>query len=357
MIPVHFSGEFLCISIDCLQLIRISGESEIPALTSSRETAKAYCDNVLSQIEKGLAEQSPSATAKRVKAAAFALNGEIEVGDLVISSPYEDYACLFGQVIAIDKLGTPEHDTENETDDVHVNFAEADYSYDRTIEIGSTISALYGDDRDFEDIALDDVIMSPESLLRLPETERDELDNILESYESASKWFENAVSEHFVGVEEQLVERVQQNHADFLLSLESFGTVELIDMAHKIAAMSDACEYMTASRGYEHKELWFYMQLENPLEVVADAWLARNSDISDLSFTMDFVLEHSKTNLAKYPLITDESEAAVTAPAPATPAKNSLADQLREGKEKVEAYKAEQAAVPTAIRHNIKERI
>ena len=320
------------------KLIRIKNETtDLPALLESREAAKAYCDDVLS----------------RVKKMAFTLNGIIEVGDWVLSSPDEDYACLVGQVTAIDKLGTPEHDTENETDDIHVDFSGANYSEQRAFEIEKDFSSLYGEQKVFADLPLDDAIMAPDMLVRLPGAEFDRLGEILSSSLLAERWIENTLDKHYAGVEEQLVERVRHNHADFLHSLKDFGTNELIDMAHKIAAMSDACEYMTSSHGYEKQELWFYMQLQNPLEVVADAWLERNNDISDLSFTMDYVFEHNKTNLVKYPLITDKSEAAVIAPAPAPPTKKkSIEEQLRKGKEKVEAYKAEQAAAPTTKKHN-----
>ena len=50
------------------------------------------------------------------------LNGTIRVGDTVVSVPIEDYACLIGVVKEIVPVGAENHDTGNETDDIHVNF-------------------------------------------------------------------------------------------------------------------------------------------------------------------------------------------------------------------------------------------
>ena len=123
------------------------------------------------------------------------ITGDLEVGDWVLSSPYGAYGCLVGQVIAIDKLGTPEHETENVTDDIHVDFFGVDYPYSRTLEIEDEFSTLYGDAKCFDDLPIDDVIMAPEMLIRLPGIEFGDLDIILGSYEAAKVWFENAFSE------------------------------------------------------------------------------------------------------------------------------------------------------------------
>ena len=40
------------------------------------------------------------------------INGDLQVGDLAISTPDDDYSCLIGRVLRINPLGTPEHDEE-----------------------------------------------------------------------------------------------------------------------------------------------------------------------------------------------------------------------------------------------------
>jgi hypothetical protein len=110
------------------------------------------------------------------------------------------------------------------------------------------------------------------------------------------------VNNGIVGGESELMERIEKNLADYHKSLTGFGKLELIDMADKIAAMSDAHRYMTGHHVYDDDEIEFYLQFQNPLEVVADAWRERNSDIEDLSFTMDYVSERRDSMLIQYPL-------------------------------------------------------
>ena len=268
-----------------------------------------------------------------------ALNGELQVGDWVLSSPDDEYGCLVGQVIAIDKLGTPEHDTENDTDDVHVDFTYHEYSEERIVEIETDFSRLYGEPKEYDDLPLDDVIMAPEMLICLPGVEFDELSDILSSYKMASKLAENMLAESLRNFEEKLVVRVQENYSEFRHSLIGFGAHELIDMAHKIAATSDACEYMTFSHGYSSEELQFYMQFQNPLEVVADAWLERNSDISDLGFSMDNVYEHRNDLLTRYPLINTASEPENNGVSAVPKRRASIGERLQNGREKVSQHK------------------
>jgi len=125
----------------------------------------------------------------------MSLNGGLEVGDWVLSAPNSAYGCLVGQVIAIDKLGTPEHGTENETDDIHVDFTVVDYPYVRVLEIEDALFTLYTDVRCFDELPIDDIIMAPEMLILLPGAEFDELDEILNSYDAAKAWAENALTE------------------------------------------------------------------------------------------------------------------------------------------------------------------
>ena len=115
------------------------------------------------------------------------LNGELKQGDLVLSTPDEDYACLVGTVLAINKVGTPEHDaeTENTTDDIHVDFMNSDYSEERIREIEEMFSNLYRTPRTFEECPIDDTIMSPDTLIRITDIRGDLLRSILGSYDAA----------------------------------------------------------------------------------------------------------------------------------------------------------------------------
>lgn len=115
------------------------------------------------------------------------LNGELKPGDLVLSAPDEDYACLVGTVLAINKVGTPEHDaeTENMTDDIHVDFMNSDYSEERIREIEEMFSDLYGIPKKFEECPIDDTIMSPDALIRITGVRSDLLRSVLSSHDAA----------------------------------------------------------------------------------------------------------------------------------------------------------------------------
>lgn len=111
------------------------------------------------------------------------VNGDLKVGDLVISTPDEEYSCLIGRVMKINLLGTPEHDQEtaNETDDVHINFLEFDYSKKRIKEIEEMFSDLYCTKKRFNELPLDDAIIAPECLIRITELDEEILQNLLEN--------------------------------------------------------------------------------------------------------------------------------------------------------------------------------
>ena len=103
--------------------------------------------------------------------------------------------------------------------------------------------------------------------------------------------------------EQQLIDRLDKNLADYHSSLMSFSKPELIDMADKIHAMADAHRYMS-NYGFSDGELEFYLQFQNPLEIVADYWTYRNYDLDDMSFVM-YDIYDKQDALVDYPLIKD----------------------------------------------------
>ena len=109
------------------------------------------------------------------------VNGVLSVGDLVISTQVDEYSCLIGRVMRINLLGSAEHDTENETDDVHVNFLEFDYSEKRIQEIEEIFSELYGEKKTFDECPLDDVIMPPDNLILINHIDEARLKYLLQS--------------------------------------------------------------------------------------------------------------------------------------------------------------------------------
>ena len=118
------------------------------------------------------------------------VNGLLQAGDLVVAIPPDEHAFLIGRVLKINLLGTPEHEQEtaNETDDVHVDFKAFEYGIERTIEIEGLLSELYGEDRNYDDAPLDDVIMAPESLIRIIGVNKDRLYEMLESEHNTTSY-------------------------------------------------------------------------------------------------------------------------------------------------------------------------
>lgn len=237
---------------------------------------------------------------------AAAVNGDIQRGDWVISAGNNDYKYLIGQVIEIVKLGTPEHadETDNDTDNVHVNFYAFDYPPERIAEIEAHFSELYGEPKDIDELPLDDTIMAPDMLIRITELGRDEIDhmgNLLHNCEAFCACFpgggEPLSPKHAV-----LVERLNKNLSEYNDALMGFGKQELIDMAGKIIATSDTHTYMAMYQRYTDDELDFFLKFNNPLEIVADVWHERRSDLEDMSFTMDDISSRREDFLAAYPL-------------------------------------------------------
>jgi hypothetical protein len=118
------------------------------------------------------------------------LNGEIRPGDWVVTIPGYFLGCLVGKVTAIEKLGGSESD---EINNIHVNFAETEYSDRRFKEIQEAISSYYGKPKTFEDVSLDDENMTPEMLIRITELSREELALLLDSGEKAAAYCEGVL--------------------------------------------------------------------------------------------------------------------------------------------------------------------
>ena len=134
------------------------------------------------------------------------VNGSLQEGDLVISTPDDEYACLIGRVTKINLLGTPEHDeeTENETDDVHVNFMEFDYHKNRIKEIEEEFCGLYSEKKDFYNCGLDDVIMAPCCLIRISGIDDVLLNYLLKSRYNAACYCYGILSDSIEQIEPEI---------------------------------------------------------------------------------------------------------------------------------------------------------
>jgi len=94
-----------------------------------------------------------------------AINGYLRIGDWVMATEDTDYRYLIGTVTAIDKYGTVKHETDNDSDDVHVDFFAYDYPEECISEIEKRFNHFDDDLMHYDDLALDDVIMAPDMLI------------------------------------------------------------------------------------------------------------------------------------------------------------------------------------------------
>ena len=183
------------------------------------------------------------------------INGDLQVGDLVLSTPADDYACMVGTVLEINKLGSRSHDEEtyNPTDDVHVNFMALKYSEQRFSEISQMLGELYGRPTTpgiLPPIDVDDVIMSPDVLIRITGIPEHELRRVLDNYKNAADYCAG-VEARISGNKESVTEILYSPLAFYLHNPREeerngeYGTYDLYDERYSISP-SDATEYMDA---------------------------------------------------------------------------------------------------------------
>jgi len=299
------------------------------------------------------------------------LFGDVKPGDWVISAGNNDYAYLIGTVKDITKLGTPEHaaETDNDTDNIHVDFTAFDYPPERIKEIEEVFSDLYDEPKIFDELPLDDVIMAPKMLINISNLSHDEITrmgDLRANCESFCNCFMGGGNEPKSSKEIEFIKRIEKNYTDYQKSLLGFGKQELIDMAGKISATSDAHSYMTHWHGYDEHELDYLLEFQNPLEVLADEWRDRQIDLSDMSFAMEHIYERSDSLLEQYPVIHDSKTPTIepeTAPPEkaanlfASKAKPSLMGRLAEADAEAKAYNAQRAQSPVNINKNNKKEI
>jgi hypothetical protein len=126
------------------------------------------------------------------------INGDLRVGDLVLSTPEDDYSCLVGRVTDIKLLGDPNRDTENETDDVYIDFTAFEYSPERVTEIEEMFSDLYDEPKSFDDAPLDMVIMAPMNLIRITGIDEEKINAFLRKGMYAAEYCYNTLRKHSI---------------------------------------------------------------------------------------------------------------------------------------------------------------
>ena len=94
------------------------------------------------------------------------INGIIKRDDYVLSTIDSEYPCLVGLVTKIIPVWSPDHDIESAQDDVVVDFRQ-DYSDDRVKQIEEAFSALTGEPMAIHGCGLEQLVLSPDCLVRI----------------------------------------------------------------------------------------------------------------------------------------------------------------------------------------------
>lgn len=101
---------------------------------------------------------------------------------------------------------------------------------------------------------------------------------------------------------DQLIERLNKNLSDYHDHIKGFAKEQIIEMAGRINAMSDAHTYMTQHHAFDYEQAEYLLQFKNPLEIVADKWETRISDLSDMRFDLDKVFYDQDAEINGYEL-------------------------------------------------------
>ena len=281
------TGKTLGETIDDLDKMNLVASS----VTAAFYGMEAEVKERYAKIERGEVQPPyPPSLEKPTIATAKTIFGDVQAGDWVIATGEHSCSYLIGQVKEIIKIGMAGHREKHEHDDVHVDFAAFEYPPERIVEIEEHFSRLFGEPKRFEELPLHSICIPPDKLIRISHLDHDEITR-MGSLRANCEAFCNCFpsGDRPEGKLGELMERLDANLEAYQDSLMGFGKRELIEMAEKINAMSDVHLYLTDYHEYEDSEIEYLLLFQNPLEVVADAWVHRREDIGDLAFTLDDV--------------------------------------------------------------------
>lgn len=105
---------------------------------------------------------------------------------------------------------------------------------------------------------------------------------------------------------QQLLDRVVENYADYRAELLLKDRQELIDGADRITKTAEVFQYFTTKPLME-KEVAYFLQFQNPLEVAADHWANCEFELDALGAVM-FEAADKADDLTLYPLAADAPE-------------------------------------------------
>lgn len=102
-----------------------------------------------------------------------------------------------------------------------------------------------------------------------------------------------------------LMDRLDNNLAEYRHKCEKLSVNDLIDKAEDISATFNTYHYLKDQYCPVAAEVLHLLEFQNPLEVVTQYWSSRSHELIDLSFVMEGVLEDQSRNLKSFPLVKD----------------------------------------------------
>lgn len=224
------------------------------------------------------------------------LNGELKVGDLVISIPEDDYPCLVGTVLDIGKMRYSDQEY------VFVNFMHPEYTQNRLEEIERMLCEAYGRPTTpgIWPLDIDNLPMSADSLIRITGIGKILENAILDTEEAASAlcnlvrdspaFARNtqivAPVEHISDnmhtanqLFQTLCDKLDQNFRDNLQAFRTaIATPDTIDfdvivMSRHIVSLDSARTFLTNDYEFQDGDMEKLASLSYPLDVVAADWV------------------------------------------------------------------------------------
>jgi len=80
--------------------------------------------------------------------------------------------------------------------------------------------------------------------------------------------------------QKSLIARIEQNYEDFKKSVMQLDDESIFELAPTIAAVQDVHFYMTTHDWADAEQTEYFLQFENPLKLLADAWEDESEDRS-----------------------------------------------------------------------------
>jgi hypothetical protein len=101
-----------------------------------------------------------------------------------------------------------------------------------------------------------------------------------------------------------LINRIENNYDCFQMSLSGVSRTNLIKMAGRIAAVTEAYEMLTKEYEWSgEEEADFFLLFRNPLTIIADAWESRRNEMMEDFDNALFDTAYSDKILSEYPLV------------------------------------------------------